>query len=201
MDIDTGLALIKSSGLLNGEGDTLAKLSDEMRQTHTTVQVLRTRTEMEVSVLSDVRHPTPDAKYWQAVREQDVQYTNLVMLSFDHQEKQIERERLERDLASETDELEARSLNVALERTDFTLGLQRREAFHRLREISEWSDIKKQLAPACKHTLDDVNAHQFESLSQRFYRQEQIIAGTETAAADRINIVGLAETARRIEST
>jgi hypothetical protein len=36
------------------------------------VQMYRTQTEMEISVLSDVHFPTPDSKYWQTVREMNV---------------------------------------------------------------------------------------------------------------------------------
>jgi hypothetical protein len=39
---------------------------------------------MEVSVLDDVHFPTPDAKYWQSVREQSVHFSELIRLSFDY---------------------------------------------------------------------------------------------------------------------
>ena len=54
-------------------------------------QIFRTRTEMEVSVLDDLKHPTPDAKYWQAMREQQVHFSELVMLSYEYRKNQRER--------------------------------------------------------------------------------------------------------------
>ena len=45
---------------------------------------------MEVAVLKDMKFPTPDAKYWQSVLERDIQFQQLVLLSFDYREKLID---------------------------------------------------------------------------------------------------------------
>ena len=52
--------------------------------------MFRTETEMRISVLNDLKHPTPGAKYWQAVREQNVFFEQMIFLSFDYRENDIE---------------------------------------------------------------------------------------------------------------
>jgi len=56
-------------------------LTEELRDTWTKKQVFRTETEMRFSVLNDMKYPTPAAKYWQCVREQNVYLENLMSLS------------------------------------------------------------------------------------------------------------------------
>ena len=58
-------------------------LLDECRDSWRKRQVFRTETEMRLSVLNDGKHPTPAAKYWQAVREQSVFFDNMMALSFE----------------------------------------------------------------------------------------------------------------------
>ena len=194
---DTGLLLIEESGLLLDNKEALNMLKTDIEQTHRTVQMFRTRTEMEVSVLTDIKHPTPDAKYWQSVREQDVHYTNLVMLSFNYKKKKVEKAKLERKLVEEADDLERELIEIELEEANFVLGLQEREGYHRLREICEWADIKSQLAPNCEYSLEDVNDHQLQSMIKRFTKQEAVTSNMQTGPADMINIKGLAESARK----
>ncbi len=40
--------------------------------------------------MNDVKHPTPDAKYWQCNLERDVQFQNLVVISYDYREKRAD---------------------------------------------------------------------------------------------------------------
>ena len=49
---------------------------------------------MKYSVLNDIKFPSWAAKFWQAVREQNVMFTNLVYLSCDYEEKEGELELL-----------------------------------------------------------------------------------------------------------
>jgi hypothetical protein len=192
-----GLDIIKGSGILADNFSELENFAIELYDTYTHSQQHRTRTEMEISVLQDLKHPTPDAKYWQAMREQDVQYTQLVLLGFEYKQLAIRTEKLRRKRLMETDDLEQELLDVKIQKNEYLLWLQEREGFHRLREIAEWSDIKKRLAPECKYGLTDVNAHQLESLGQRFENQAGALTDG-SGVADRINILGLQKTARRM---
>ena len=47
-------------------------------------------TEVPVSVLNDIKFPTPAAKYWQAMREQNVMFQELVMLSYEYRKNLVE---------------------------------------------------------------------------------------------------------------
>ncbi len=47
------------------------ELTNELRDTWTTKQMFRTKTEMEFSVLTDAKYPTNAAKYQKDAREQN----------------------------------------------------------------------------------------------------------------------------------
>ena len=190
---DSDIAILNTSGLL-----TLPpELAQELVRNATVAQVLRTSTEMRVSVLNDMKHPTADSKYWQAVREQDVQFTELVLLSFEYRRQLLAIERITREVEAATDDLDIADAQIRLEEARFTLARQLRMASHREREIGEWSRIKAELAPMCTHGFDDVDAHQLEAFSVRFAAQNALLNGSE-GVADRINIAGLAATVKRV---
>ena len=81
-------------------------MREELQDTWKKKQIFRTETEMRISVLDDLKHPTPAAKYWQSVREQNVFFEQIIFLSFDYRKCQIEVKKIERDLKEEKDELE-----------------------------------------------------------------------------------------------
>jgi len=98
--------IILGSNILPREDiKSLDPLKNELKETFIKAQMFRTRTEMEVSVLNDIKHPTSDSKYWQAVREQNVMFQELVMLSYEYRKNKIEIEILKRDILEETDSL------------------------------------------------------------------------------------------------
>ena len=146
--IDQALSIITGANILNKEKcGVLSDLAVELRQTWETVQVFRTRTEMLVSVLNDVKHPTPDSKYWQAVREQNVMFHELAMLSYEYRKNELEIRKLQRDQLAEEDELEKELIGVEIEKKTFIGHNMERTAQDRIREIIEWSNIKAELRP------------------------------------------------------
>ena len=191
LDIVKGSQILKSDEL-----SALAALSDELRQTWETVQVFRTRTEMEVSVLTDMKRPTPDSKYWQAVREQNVMFGELVNLSYEYRKKAVETRKMERDLEPLTDEIDRELKQIEIEQNQWHLLNMERAAHDRIREILEWSDIKTQLVPHLRYGTEDVNAHQLEAMRLR-YSQEANFITEQTPIADARNIRGLAEMAMK----
>ena len=72
------------------------KMKSELQDTWIKKQMFRTETEMRISVLNDLKHPTPAAKYWQAVREQNVMFEQMVFLSFDYRKNEVEIKKLEK---------------------------------------------------------------------------------------------------------
>jgi len=196
-ELHDALELVTRSGVLPPDCETeLRGLQEELAHTFSSAQVFRTMPEMVLSVLDDVRFPTPDAKYWQCVREQDVFLINLVFLSYDYREKQCDLRELQEALDAASTDIDRERLQIKIERTKFEMACMRREAFHRLREIRYWSDLKRQLESQLKHGTDSCEAHQWESLPERFRRQAACLTES-SAAADRINILGLNLTAER----
>ena len=98
-------------------------------------QVFRTETEMRLSVLNDAKHPTPAAKYWQAVREQSVFFQNTVQLHFQYKRAIVEQKQLQEELKKEKDELKRELLQIDIEEKEWSLKNTRLEAHHRIREL------------------------------------------------------------------
>jgi len=160
----------------------LSAINTELQNTWERVQIFRTRTEMQVSVLTNAKHPTPDSKYWQAVREQNVMFQELVMLSYEYRKNAVEIKKLERDFHQETDELEKELLEIERDKKTF-IGLNMERTAH---------DRKKELKPLLKYGDQDVNAHQLETMKIRFAYEASLV-NQSTAVADKINILGKAD--------
>ena len=191
------LEIIKDAAILkNNDWQALAEIKGELRRTWETVQVFRTPTEMKLSVLKDIQHPTPDSKYWQAVREQNVMFGELVELSYAYRKKTVEIKKLRRDIVTEQDELEKELKQIEIEQNEWHLRNMERVAHDRIRETLEWSAIKKELLPHMKHGVNDVNEHQLEAMQKRF-QAEQRLVNAQTPIADARNIIGLAEMANK----
>lgn len=151
---------------------------------------------MKISVLNEVKRPTPDAKYWQCQREQDVMFTELVLLSFEYRKGAMEIQQFEQMLQAETDDLEQELLRIEIERRRFIAHAQERTAHHRMREISAWSEIKAELRPHLRYGTADVDAHQLEAMQQRYMIEASLVT-EHTALADARNVLGLQATAQR----
>jgi hypothetical protein len=121
----------------------LKELKAELEDTHNKAQKYRTETEMRYSVLNDGRFPTKASKYWQAVREQNVFYTNLRLEAYQYRKLLVEIKKLERSIAKETDELELELLQIELEEKLWDKDERERNGADRVREIEHWSRIKK----------------------------------------------------------
>jgi hypothetical protein len=184
------LAIIDNSTILDkSDFDKILSLKDELNHTFLHTQMFRTRTEMEVSVLDDIHFPTPDSKYWQSMREQNVHYNELVMLSYEYRKNIIEIKILERDIKKETDELEFELLQIEIDKKRFNKLQQERIAKDRIREIQQWHEIKKNLLPELKYSTDDVDKHQLVSYSVEFIK-EAFNMPPSTGVGEKNNILG-----------
>ena len=172
-----------SIGVLSEQSaEALGCISEELEHTMLTVQCFRTRPEMENSVLVDAKFPTPDAKYWQAVREQNVMFVNLVELSFEYRQTAEKVKILHATIARLSDQIgdahkvwertmieaKKRMAQIKIERHEFHMTQMRLVAEHRAREILEWSDIKQRLLPVLQHGTQDPGLHQPGSYLLRF---------------------------------
>lgn len=192
-----GLQIVEDAGLLSGdEVSSLQELRAELERTFETAQVFRTRTEMELSVLNEIKRPTPDAQYWQATREQDVMLIELVLLSFEYHKNELETRKLRVQAGEESDSVERDLLLLEIARRGFVAHQMERTAHHRLREIQEWSAIKKELEPHLEFGTEDVNAHQLKAMTLR-YQAEVGIISQHTPVADAFNVLSLNVASKR----
>ena len=187
----TLLDTINQSSLLSVQDiDSLEALSGELQETFIKTQVHRTRTEMEVSVLNTTKFPTPSLKYWQAMREQNVMFTELVMLSFEYRKNNVEIKILERDIRKEEDGLGKELLQIELEKKTFIGKQQERVAKARIREIKDWSNIKeREAAQMSQEDLAEVDNSQLIGYTKRWINQS-IIMGGNGSPAERQNLLG-----------
>ena len=187
---ELALDLIGQSAILTPE-DLMAvhDLKEELKDNFLHSQVFRTRTEMEVSVLNDLKFPTADSKYWQAQREQHVHFHELVMLSYEYRKNLVEIRKLERDLAKTSDDLNLELLRIEIERRKYIARNQERVAKDRIREIRSWHEIKEGLIPKMEHGLVDCDEHQLVSYTRRWIRQ-YLAMGDSGSPAERQNLFG-----------
>jgi len=191
---DNSLDLIKKSGILTqNDLDSIVEMSPELKDTFLKVQMFRTPTEMRISVLNDIKHPTPDSKYWQSVREQNVMYTELVSLSYEYRKTMVEIKKLQRDLGKETDELEKELKVIELEKTQWLLMNMEKTAKARIDELNEWSYIKRELEKEMNYSTENVNEHQLLSYCARFINQSAVM-GDDGTPVERQNLLGQLQT-------
>jgi len=165
------LDTIKGAGVLKREDfDFLSAVADELRDTMTKRQVFRTETEMAVSVLNDIKHPTKASKYWQAIREQGVMFENLVSLSFEYRRNEVQIKRIAAKLESITTAFDAEDAQIDMDECLFKRANMEATAKDRIREIRLWSQIKAELDDGSFDTKD-VNTHQLVSYAHRFILQ------------------------------
>ena len=186
----TALDMINQSSILTKEDlGCLLDLKEELFDNFLHSQIFRTRTEMEVSVLNDLKFPTPDSKYWQAQREQGVHFHELVMLSYEYRKNLVEIKKLQRQLQKETDDLEKELLQIEVEKLTFVARNQERVAKDRIREIREWHTIKARLIPQMEYDLTDCGEHQLISYTKRWIKQS-IAMGNSGSPSERHNLLG-----------
>ena len=198
------LTLLETSQLI--DASQLKKLSDiqnELRHNFEVGQIFRSRWEIENSVLNDVKFPTPDSKYWQSVREQQVHFGELVMLSYEYRKTQARIKLLQakqKKLIPTDDEQVARAelLQIDIERNQYMLIHQQRTAKDRIREVLSWHEIMQELQADMKYGIDSYEEHQSESYRLRFQKEMQIAQGTLASPSEARNISALYEMSRKV---
>jgi len=173
------------------------ELTKELRDTWTKKQVFRTKTEMEVSVLQDAKYPTNAAKYWQCVREQNVFLENLMNLSFDYRENEVEIKQLEKKRDEEKDELERELHQIEIDKKTFGKASMQLTARDRMREISEWSKFKKKYNDGTFDT-QNVNTHQLESYGKVFQNRKNTLT-QGSSQPEVFNVLGQLQTTERVK--
>lgn len=180
---------------------SLSTISSELEKGSDNRILFRPRYLMEVSVLDDVSHPTTDAKYWQCNLERDVQYQNLILLSYDYEEKAIDisikEDRLNQfDLSDHTQAMKAKKCEIQIKRMNNEKHNMWKEGNDRVREIIEWTDIMLKFESDLEFSADDPEEHMAKSYPLRFARQKELAERAGCGDMNGyINIAGLAQTA------
>ena len=170
-------------------------LQKELQDSWRKRQMFRTETEMRLSVLNDGKHPTPAAKYWQAVREQSVFFDNLMVLSFQYRRNLARLKYKEQKLETEKNSFKRELLEIDIDEKRWGIEQQKQEAHHRIRELEHWSRIKAELDDGSFDT-QNPNTHQAESLPLRFEHDlKSLTPGTPSSEVR--NVLGLIKTARK----
>ncbi len=124
------------------------------------------------------------------MREQNTMFQELVMLSYEYRKNLVEIKILVRDLKKEKDELEVELLQIEIEKKTFISKNQEKVAKDRIRELKAWSEIKEREASfMSSEELEDVDAHQLCSYTERFIKQS-IEMGGGGSPAERQNLHG-----------
>jgi hypothetical protein len=187
---DQSFNIINNSSILEPKDfEQLAALKDELQETFLRTQIFRTRTEMEVSVLDDIHFPTPDSKYWQAQREQNVMFSELVRMSYEYRKNLVEIKKLQREYDEEEDDLEKELKKIEIERKQFESREMERMAKDRIREVQQWHEIKAKLVPKMVNSTLNVNDHQLVSYTQEWLREALLMPPT-IQQGEMVNLVG-----------
>ena len=173
------------------------ELTGELRDTWTKKQIFRTETEMRFSVLNDMKYPTPAAKYWQCVREQNVYLENLMSLSFEYRRNEVKIKKLEEKLLTEEDSLKKELFQIDIDEKNFAKASMQLTARDRMREIKLWSKLKKE-ADDGTFDKEDVNTHQLESYHKiMINRKDTLTPGSSQPEV--FNVLGQLQTIERVK--
>tara|TARA_X000001388_G_scaffold69148_1_gene57467 strand:+ start:2104 stop:2784 length:681 start_codon:yes stop_codon:yes gene_type:complete len=174
-------------------------MASELQDTWRKKQMFRTETEMRVSVLDDIRHPTLASKYWQAVREQNVFFEQLIYLSFDYRKNDVKIKQLQRKIKEEKDDLKIELFNIDLEQKVFDKATMELTAKDRMRELRLWSQLKDELIKEDPNfDTENVNSHQKESLPKRLEKTWQFFDKSRDPGGAK-NIASQLVTAHRLQ--
>lgn len=171
-------------------------IKDELHDAWHKRQVFRTETEARVGVLNTFKYPTKAAKYWQSVREQTVHFDELVRLSFEMRRKKIELAQVEEKIEKAHGHEKA-LLEVDRDELLFNIKSGDQVAKDRVREVLQWSKIKKELDDGSFDTKN-VNTHQAESLRASVSNRAKI-ATPDISTEEKLSIAGILHTLKEEE--
>ncbi len=178
-------------------------IKDELYDNWKKKQIFRTDTEMRISVLNDAKFPTRASKYWQAVREMSAMFDALISLTFDIRKNKLERLRLEKKFQiltsnADHDPLDLIELQIELDKNAYENAVMFQIAGDRIRELKNWSIIKKELDDGT-FDINDVNSHQVESLHQYFANRVNSL-NSSSAPGEVLNAIGPFQSITRLKN-
>lgn len=176
--------------LNESDSQQLQQITQELSDAWHKRQIFRTETEARFSVLNDFKFPTKAAKYWQAVREQTCHLDELTRLSFELRRKKLDlleiKERMQ-DMIPVGYDYER--LLIDRDEILFCIASAEQVAKDRVREIMQWSMIKKEVDDGSFDTKNP-NTHQRESLFKVAVNHAQA-SPENLSSEERLSIKGL----------
>jgi len=182
--------------LKDAAADALNGLSEELQHAYAHRQIFRTDTEARVSVLDEARHPTPAARYWQALKEQVIMLEQLAILSFEYRRNEVAIKRYTIALLACRNELDREDIQINLDECMFKRAGMRAVADDRAREVEMWSKLKAE-ADDGSFDKNDVNTHQLVSYTARFAIAASTVQSGQLSADEFLNLSGQLQTALR----
>ena len=193
------LAIIKNSSILNEDNyKALALIQKDLEHGFKVNQVFRSRYEMTYGVLNDLKFPTADSKHWQAIREQQVHFQELALLSFEYKKTLAQIELLEAQIlklhqtnGDLTTPARIKLKEIEIEKLEFISVQWQKIAQERVREVTSWAQIIQKLLPQLKYSPDSYEEHQPESYLQRFQNELGVLKSVEYKANDPAGLINM----------
>lgn len=162
------------------DAEFMKNIMPEMMRIQKVNQQFRTPIEMNFSVLNNMKFPSKASKYFQSIREQCSMFRSLVFQSFEYEDMLADLEIAQIELTElnpNSSKYHAIKIKkqVEIKRLQCKIQLAEQEAHARIREIKNWEKIKLQLVKENPDfDINNVNAHQLDSLKQRWANEIRI---------------------------
>tara|TARA_A100001515_G_scaffold125585_1_gene110428 strand:+ start:141 stop:1028 length:888 start_codon:yes stop_codon:yes gene_type:complete len=171
---------------------TIIRLQKELEDTFHKSQVYRTETEARISILNDIKFPTPAAKYWQSVREQNLHFEEAVGESYHIRHLNLQIYELELKIAKlkkkGAHELKIWKKEYDRDTKKAELNNVKRSLKWRIKELEQWSKIKAELDDG---SFDTTNPDTDLGETYKHYWANRVKAlHSESGPAEIINALG-----------
>lgn len=173
--------------LSENDAKTLVELKDSLTKTWQTNQIFRTETEAKYSVLNHSKFPTKASRYFQSVREQNMQFENIMTASFQLRRLQLKQQELEQNIA-DADGIEKMRLKIDLDEVLFSLANLTRQIHDRVREVKMWEQFKEENNDGSFDDTD-VNSSQLKSLELQLMNRAKALTNNSNSGEVQ-NIMG-----------
>lgn len=193
---EQGLSSIFGAGfLVEEDAKKLLDIQDGIVDTWKKTKIWRSETDMRYSVLQDSKFATKGHKYLQSQVEQDVHFRELMYLSTDYEEKQgelmvleAELEELQNNEQSKKNDGEVIKKQAQIKRAKWNLLEMQKAAHHRVREVTLWEKLKKELNDG-SFDPDDYEGILKEGYQKRFTAQLHAEMMSGNPSGNRVSVL------------
>ena len=165
-----------------------------------------------VSVLNDKNFPTPDLKFWQCGKEAEVHFNELSRDYFkykrsiiDLQEMDYKIDQIQKSFEKVIEpnekadpnllKFDMERLKVQRDQYEFEMKILEKDIKHRIREVTDWSIISKELSKTCQFSTTQYDEHAASSLLRSL---EVSFSDPTIAEKDKVSIKAQLDTFKRL---